>query len=61
MASKRGTVPLKLSETKWKIPPEIVLDGFGKDDPPVRNKLPVEVGHTRVFVHERTRKGVNIS
>ena len=39
----RGTGPLKLIKTKWIIPLEIVLNGFGKYDPPVRKKLPVEV------------------
>ena len=42
MASNRGTVPLKLSETKLIRPLEIELDGFVKEYPPVRNKLPVE-------------------
>ena len=43
MASNRGTVPLKLIETKCIRPLEIVLDGFGKYNPPVIKKLPVEV------------------
>ena len=43
MAANIGTVPLKLSDTKWIRPLEIVLDGFGKDVPPVRKKLPVEM------------------
>ena len=40
---KKGTGPLKLIKTEWIRPLEIVLGGFGKDDPPVINKLPVEV------------------
>ena len=32
-----------MSNTKWIIPLEIVLGGFGNDDPPVRKKLPVKV------------------
>ena len=43
MASNRGTGPLKLSEKKWLRPLEIVIDGSEKDDPPVRNKLSLEV------------------
>ena len=43
MASNRGNGPLKLSNTKYISLLEIVLDGFGKKDPPVRNKLLVEV------------------
>ena len=42
MASNRGTGPQKTSDTKWIGPLEIQLDGSGKDDPPVRKKLPVE-------------------
>ena len=43
MASNRGNGPLKLSNKKYISLLEIVLDGFGKKDPPVRNKLLVEV------------------
>ena len=44
MASDIVTVPLKLSEKKWIRPLEIVIGGFGKDNPTVRKKLLVEVG-----------------
>ena len=43
MASNRGNGPLKLSNTKYISLLEIVLDGFGKEDPPVRKKLPTEL------------------
>ena len=43
MASIRGSGPLKLGKKKLIRPIEIVLYGFGRDDPPVRNKIPVEV------------------
>ena len=43
MASNRGTGPLKLSYIKWIRPMGIVMDGFGKKDPPVRKKLPTEL------------------
>ena len=41
MDSNRGAGQLKLSDTKWIITLEIVLGGFGKDEPPARKKLPV--------------------
>ena len=43
MASNRGTRPLKPSDKIWIRPLVKVLDRFGKDDPAVRYKLPVEV------------------
>ena len=43
MASNRSNGPQKLINTKWIRPLEIVLNEFGKDYPPVRKKLPVEV------------------
>ena len=43
MDSNMGTGLLKLSETKWIIPVEIVLGGFGKDEPPARKKISLEV------------------
>ena len=44
MALNRIIGPLKLSEEKCIIPIEIVIDGFGIYNPPVRKKLSVEVG-----------------
>ena len=41
MESNRGAGQLKQSETKWIRTQEIVLGGFGKDEPPARKKLPV--------------------
>ena len=37
-----------------------MLDGFGKDNPPVRKKIGGS-GHTIVVVHEGIRKGGNIA
>ena len=46
MASNKGNEPLKLSETKCISTLEIVLYGFGKYDPLIRNKLAVGVAIT---------------
>ena len=43
MDLNRGTGTQKISENKFIRPLEIVIDGFWKGDPTVRNELPVEV------------------
>ena len=51
MALKRGTGTLKLSKKKCIRQLEIVLHKFGKEDPPARKKIPVELDvHTYLCI-----------